>query len=275
MRACPGCGHRGARRSHRRSLEVLVSSVIPLRPYRCERCAHRFWWIGDEGLWASTSRSLLIIATAVAALSLVVFYVSHLPERGSMAGNTNPPSTPPSDDTDPATTDPAAGGMPALGSAPTGTPPLPDPGDARTQNSSVDSAEATSANPSTDHEIETPPPTAWPGLPPARASDPRRPELLAIRLTPRGHALDVELLTDERPRHWNIFQLDRRLVIDLQGPWIARRLAMPQFDHPLADRLRIGQHEDLVRVVVELRSEAEVTTKARAEEDRLRVTIEP
>ena|SRR5690348_16946869 len=42
--ACPFCGSRRVRRSHRRAVvERILSRFLPRRPFRCMDCAHRFY----------------------------------------------------------------------------------------------------------------------------------------------------------------------------------------------------------------------------------------
>jgi hypothetical protein len=43
--SCPNCSEADVRRSRPRGLEY-VALLLPVRPYRCRRCGHRFWWLG-------------------------------------------------------------------------------------------------------------------------------------------------------------------------------------------------------------------------------------
>jgi hypothetical protein len=39
---CPRCGRGAVRRSHRENLWEKILSTIPIHPYRCNDCGHRF-----------------------------------------------------------------------------------------------------------------------------------------------------------------------------------------------------------------------------------------
>lgn len=41
-RLCPVCGSNEVRRSHRRGLVDALLNLIGIKPYRCQRCDHRF-----------------------------------------------------------------------------------------------------------------------------------------------------------------------------------------------------------------------------------------
>jgi hypothetical protein len=43
LHTCPRCGSKQVRRSHRRGMiERFISKVLPIAPYRCAGCDHRF-----------------------------------------------------------------------------------------------------------------------------------------------------------------------------------------------------------------------------------------
>ena len=44
MTKCPKCDSPEVQRSHRRGLGDHLISLIFLRPFRCRRCYHRFYW---------------------------------------------------------------------------------------------------------------------------------------------------------------------------------------------------------------------------------------
>ena len=49
-RVCPECGSHDVARSRRRgAFESFLKTVLRLRPYRCRKCAHRFFgYMGAE-----------------------------------------------------------------------------------------------------------------------------------------------------------------------------------------------------------------------------------
>ncbi|HEX9760680.1 MAG TPA: hypothetical protein VGA40_07155 [Candidatus Acidoferrales bacterium] len=48
-RQCPLCGSTEVRRSHRRGLAEAVLNLFGVKPYRCQRCDHRFRAASSNG----------------------------------------------------------------------------------------------------------------------------------------------------------------------------------------------------------------------------------
>ena len=264
MRNCPKCNHQGVRRSHRYAGERLLTAVLPVRPYRCKSCGARFWWLTSDEKWRRSGRQVAITGGLVLVVALGLVYVTNLPES-----RPEPVPEPAGAQRAEQAAAESTHGPDDAADAPLGAPgePSPTPATAETPPSSASTPpESAQADPAEDAE-----PPGW--STPERPSDPRNPEMLGIRATVEDTTLQLEILTDEPPRHWEIYQIDQRLVIDLLGSWQARKLVAPPIEHPLFSRARIGQHQDLVRIVVDLARPARVTHQASATDGSLVVRL--
>ncbi len=95
--------------------------------------------------------------------------------------------------------------------------------------------------------------SAAPALLPKRAAPAAAGEAPALRPLGTPDRVEIALLVDGPPGEHTSFWLDnpRRLVVDVHGRknGFAQRTLL--IDHPLAKRIRVGQHPDKVRFVIE------------------------
>ena len=47
---CPKCGENRMHRSHRQGVREQLLRVLRIRPYRCEKCGHRFFALKQKGV---------------------------------------------------------------------------------------------------------------------------------------------------------------------------------------------------------------------------------
>ncbi|MBI3179906.1 MAG: AMIN domain-containing protein, partial [Deltaproteobacteria bacterium] len=100
-------------------------------------------------------------------------------------------------------------------------------------------------------------------------------ETAALRPLGTADSVEIALLVDGPAGEHTSFWLDspRRLVVDLHG----RRSGFAQrtllIDHPLAKRIRVGQHPDKVRFVIETAPDASPQVSARASGNALVIGI--
>ncbi len=280
MRKCPQCGQRRARFSHRNLIEKLLL-VLLLRPYRCNVCMRRFWW------WAWNPRQLgrhqqRIVAAGVVIVALLgsflylrtLPYETELPRPAGVRAEAPPsvdPAAPVGEERDAAEATPSPGP----------SAKMPAPEDLATQRSS-DGAGSTRQTSTLD---PTPEPDGQdreilgPSLPPP-------PPFEASALRDSGRLLDILsvaddaeihllLQTDAPPRTFQHFRLQAppRLVVDIQGGWRTDLPTALVLDHALTRGLRIGQHEDMVRVVVELADDRIVPPEVRVRADGLALVL--
>lgn len=245
-----------ARFSHRNLFEKLIGWVLQLRPYRCTACMRRFWWFAWKRRELERHRNaLVLVGVALAVLIGGVVYMKTLPYETELPRKPGVrPETAPE----------------VVEEAPEGAPPSPTPR----------SLPQTDPSTLTDEDLESL--TRPPGLrapvqtsqveeivdeveEPLQLTLPVAPPFDVKALRDSGRLLDVLsvgdpeqlhmlLQTDAPPRTFEYFRLTapERLVIDIQGRWTTDLPSELPLDHRLTDGLRIGRHEDMVRVVVQL-----------------------
>lgn len=229
-------------------------AVFLLRPFRCNVCMRRFWW------WAWNPRKLarhqqLLLAAAVVIMAVLgsYLYLRTLPYEAELPRPAGVRAVPP-----PGGLSQATNGAGRLGT---------------TSGEGAEAPRQAFKRPSTAVTSESPPaaepPSTAEGFEGVGAEEgpslPAPPPFEASALRDSGRLLDVLsvadddglhllLKTDAPPRTFQHFRLQApaRLVVDIQGGWRTDLPTALVLDHALTRGLRIGQHEDMVRVVVEL-----------------------
>lgn len=264
---CPRCYSLNVRRSRRRLWERGVTLLLPTTPHRCRSCRGRFW--RRTGALLSLPRILALGGlTALTAL----FAIRTL-------GLLQPPPEPA----------PAPRAVPApalaLPSAKPSVSPLPKPETERDGLSSPEDAKPESAKAADLSSLEEElglaeggsgsvgaPPSAVSGS--VAAKERKTPSvtpsgqragasrldsrgagqtLTAIRGETHGGLLKLLILSGEPIEDFRSFTLEdpRRIVLDLPGSWQVKAPTVVELGHHLASRVRIGRHEDKLRLVID------------------------
>lgn len=262
MRKCPQCGDSRSRYSHRNGVEKAIGVLLQLRPYRCRACMRRYWGLAFNPRSLHRHRHLLVAAgvVLVALVGSVVFlktlpYESELPR----APGVRPAPLP----VEPLTTpevDPPSQAQPSQTPPPSGQVAGPDLETA----SAADEPSAEDLGP------------RLPEAPPFEAADLKdRGRLLDVITASDASELHLLLQTDAPPRTFQHFRLlnPERLVIDIQGRWQTDLPGALPLGHDLARQLRIGSHEDMVRIVVELKDGNIVPPEVQVRADGLALVL--
>lgn len=107
-------------------------------------------------------------------------------------------------------------------------------------------------------------------------SKPRFFNLDAIRTARAGdNKLEVTLIAGEPIEHYEIFPLKSppKLVIDLKGNWKRRTDKVLSVDDPMVARVRLGEHDGFLRVVIDLKAGPPELPTASATSEGLRLTF--
>lgn len=107
------------------------------------------------------------------------------------------------------------------------------------------------------------------------AEKPRFFRLDAIRTARSGAGLELILVAGEPIENYEIFPLESppKLVIDLKGNWKPRMDKALSVDTPLISRIRLGEHPDYLRVVLDLKAGPAPVPEASAISEGLRVLL--
>lgn len=245
-------------------MEKVIGVVFQLRPYRCRACMRRYWGL------AWNPRSLHRHRNTIAAVGVVLvavlggyLYLKTLPYEAELPREPGVrPAAPPvvvqatenggqgaADDV----TSNSSPGVPGIttgdGSGGVGRQGGEPKQDFQSQDPQSQDAQAQDLS----EGAELTP--RLPSAPPFEAAALRdRGRLLDVVTASDDAELHLLLQTDAPPRSFQHFRMlaPERLVIDIQGRWSTDLPGALSLGHPLAERLRVGTHEDMVRVVVEL-----------------------
>lgn len=258
MRKCPQCGHTRARFSHRNLFEKLVGWVLQWRPYRCNACMRRFWWFAWKRRELERHRNtLVLVGVALAVLIGGFVYMKTLPYETELPREPGVRPAPSAEVAAETTEENSATALPASLSETDPSALTDEDLESLTRPPGLRSpVQASRIEETAEVEPEEPIQLTLPTAPPFEASALRDSgRLLDILSVEDPEQLHVLLKTDAPPRTFEYFMLSgpQRLVIDIQGRWTTDLPSALPLDHRLTEGMRIGRHEDMVRVVVQLK----------------------
>lgn len=288
---CPRCHSLNVRRSRRRIWERGITLLLSSFPFRCRSCQGRFW--RRRGALLNLPR---LIAFGIATTVMAVFAIRTL-------GLLHPPPLPAA-----ATSRVAAAGepVPAPGPRrPARRPDAPAEADSGTPRGEVE--RATGAPPATPEpaakSAEERPVAQLSSTPPAEAAvvpaekpavvPPEKPsvlppptgaaeassswELREIRGEAGGGLLEIQIVAGQPIRDFRSFTLEepRRIVLDLPGVWVVRGTRVVDLGHHLASRIRIGDHAEKLRLVIDVALDTARQPHIEPSDEGLTVRISP
>ncbi len=280
---CGKCKSTDCRLSHRNPLERVISNMIPIRPYRCENCSRRFFWL---------TRPLFNLSRALVAAVfglLIVYFAANLLIKSREAAPIKPESPEPEQTVEESAT--RAGDAATDQSGPASEAAVAETSqdeDAATEEAGgVPAPETTSPaeevveEPSdfVKDQLERNKKKAGEGGDPSKAAAPERDAVPTVEARTPSRApvqnktravlsgfdyeaasssFSLQLIADkpiDQYRHMRLSNPER-LVIDLPGQWrIDRGVRLKTaVDNEIIGLIRIGRHENKLRIVLDLKT---------------------
>ncbi len=260
---CPRCYSLNVRRSARRIWERVLTLFHPMLPYRCRSCQGRFW--RRSGSLFNLPR---VVAFGGAIALMAVFAIRTLGylQPSSELIETVPPKTVP-----PKTLATEVAVPPEVEEkTPSFEPPRVD-----SDPSVIDGARKSPQEPMT---VESDNPEVEIAQPILEVVDsPVSWVLRGIRGEGQGGRLQLVVVAGRPIEDFQSFTLEepRRIVLDLPGNWTVRCPKVIDLEHHLASRIRIGDHRDKLRLVIDAAMDTARQPRIESSPEGLTVRISP
>ena len=282
---CPRCLDVEVRYSFKAPGERVLTALLPISPFRCRGCRHRFWRLDRPVLSPSRGLAFGLVTLALVLGTLRAAGVLHGPTedaQGSAVAMVPGPKTTPEESESGVSV-----AVPGTEASKTRTPPvsiltelgmeeLEGAQAAEAQEAPVASPPVPTPGAAVAKKLKSPevPSEAPPNASPKELHQGR---LQRLRAVERSGNLEIEVIAGTTVRDFRSFSVEnpRRLVVDLPGPWSSMVPEDLTMRHHLARAVRIGRHGDWLRLVVDLMPAAQSVPRVRPTSEGLIIEVRP